>query len=164
MGTLIVISGNGTGAGKTTLAKKFMGAVRSSLASALRMHLCGLYPGYEHLILASDPASKTATLPDGRTVREALIEEGEAARSYDELTWCHKWASWAGEVTYMEDIVVDDLRRVNELIYLRRWAADHGRELLHLHIHHDGAKAEPFDDLSEHADYIVRRGKHAGGT
>lgn len=158
MGTLIVISGNGTGAGKTTLARRlYVGAVLTALATGLREHVARLFPEDRHHIMGIYAEDKAHVLPDGRTVREALIEEGAAGRSYDKYVWCNAWSDRVKDVRHTEDITVDDVRTVTELMYLRRWAADHGRELLHLHLHHEGAAPEPFDDLSAYADYLVRR-------
>jgi hypothetical protein len=157
MASLIIISANGTGAGKTTLARRLPHAVRISLASGLREHLSQLFPGDSRWIMGTSDSDKAHVLPDGRTVREALIEEGAAGRSYDRHRWCHAWADRAADVMYTDSVVVDDLRTLTELIYVRQWAAERGRDVLHLHVHHEDALPEPFDDLSGHADYIITR-------
>jgi len=160
---LILISGDGIGAGKTTLAHRLAGpnTYLWSLASALRQEMANNYPDDNWWDRSQVGKQKLITSPGpyhGKELREALIDHGEKM--------CQIWgnAYWAirlqqgirGHET--ETIIVDDLRKLAELEYL---LSNYGKEnITHLHVRWAGAIHEPQYDnqkLAERSDYIILR-------
>lgn len=74
--TIILISSNGYGAGKTYLAE-LVGGVRAPLAYGVRRELTHMFPEFRHLIHSPSQEDKSFVLPSGKTVRQELLELGQ---------------------------------------------------------------------------------------
>lgn len=153
---VILISGNGTGAGKTYLTNNFLKGYRLPLALSLRKEVASLYPDYREAILSPTQDAKRIQLPSGKTVREELISHGQMRCKKDSLYWCDKWereralsGMGKGEV-----YIIDDIRKREEVYYFNL----HHEILAHFHLKSREANAEKeFDDLEKYATYIVER-------
>jgi hypothetical protein len=157
---IILISANGYGAGKTTLAKKFAG-VRTSLAYSVRKELASMYKEHTDAIFSTKLEDKKTKLPSGKTVRQELVELGQGRCKENGLYWCEKWQE-SNLVDSDIDItlIVDDVRKSLEL----SWFRFHYQDVTHFHLKYEGAIAEKnpdgtdaFDDLEENADYVLTR-------
>lgn len=156
---LILISGDGNGAGKTTLADRLPGQ-RLSLADGIREELQEEYPDYNWFDKTQEGKNKLVK-NTGLTIRQMLIQRGEQRREQDEYYWAKKAMSSINIIlrnNEANDIVIDDLRRLNEKEYLESYSE---YLVTHIHIEHADAVKEPEydnDKLKLAADYIIRRG------
>lgn len=158
--TIILISSNGYGAGKTYLAE-LVGGVRAPLAYGVRRELTHMFPEFRHLIHSPSQEDKSFVLPSGKTVRQELVELGQLRCENNKTYWCEKWDDRCKEMTQMSTkLVVDDLRKLVELSWFRL----HYQDVTHLHLKYSGAVAEKnrdgselFDDLEQYADYVIIR-------
>lgn len=161
---LIVVSGDGRGAGKTTLAHRLSANVRS-IASALRSELARKLPNYDWFNPTQEYKDLITVTEDpwaGLSVREVLVNYGQMACAADPLYWVRRTADELGELALREHatgvtVAVDDLRKTVELAHLRARFP----KLLHLHVHYEGAIPEPqyqAGELASLADHIVTRG------
>lgn len=157
---VFLISGDGNGAGKSTVAERLVGSVNVvSFARGIRHAAEMKYPGYNWH--SKDPAYKNTTVVRelaGKTVRDVLVAIGEAACVEDPLYWARRLGDHLKRVEsniYMPvAIAVDDLRKVCELDYLR----DRYPALTHFHVVSPSAGAEPQyqnDELRGRADYVI---------
>lgn len=158
---VILVSGDGIGAGKTTLAYRFKGT-QLSLAGALRDELKARYPAYDWH--RRDQAYKDHTLvPEcgpTATVRQVMFEYGQAQCKDTPWYWARRTVNqiMAGQAGVY---VVDDIRKVIELREFRLAFAN----VLHFHVVNPEAQHEPaFENaaLADLADYRVTWGS-AGG-
>lgn len=155
---LILVSGDGIGAGKTTLASRLADQTWS-LAGALREELTWLYPDYNWWDRTQVYKAETKVREcGGKTVRDVLIEHGQAQCAKDPLHYVRKLADKLAGGARLADgvrrIAVDDLRKVIELEYLREKFPD----LLHYHVVNAAAGQEQHfqnDDLRARADYQI---------
>lgn len=153
---LIVISGDGSGAGKTTLARR-LSPVIHSFAAELRLELAKSMPTYDWY--AKDQAYKdghTVAEYDGLTVRQVMVKFGQSRCVGDEAYWARRLlASLAHEP--FPTVAVDDLRKTCELDALR---SVYGGRLTHFHVQFPGAVHEPQYEnhlLAARADYLIIR-------
>lgn len=152
---LLLISGDGHGAGKTTFARS-LGHPVYSQADAIRYELAGIYPDTNWF--DKSPEGKSAPFDNsGLTVRDILIQHGQNQCSNDPEYWARKCLNSIQQKPN-RIVVIDDVRKLVELSYFRRTV---GKELVtHLHVSYVGASLEPhFDNqlLKDVADYIVVR-------
>lgn len=158
MKRIICCSGNGSGAGKTTYAKRTTDQVYS-IASALRADLQKKYPNYDWYRTDQDYKDTTTVHELGMTVRKALTIYGQAAAADDPTIWVDKLIDHLKEAQKVVDGVltlgVDDIRKMCELDAIKN--AFPGK-VVHVHILGVGAKEEPeFEnqELMEIADYLI---------
>jgi hypothetical protein len=160
---IILISANGIGAGKTYLADELLRGIRLPLAAAVRHELSKEFPQYLYIINSTKQEDKLKELPNGKTVRQSLIELGQEKCKLDPVYWCKKWLSRLpeGQISSMTmNVLVDDVRKLAELNWFRNTFED----VTHVHLKYLGAVAEKnqdgtdvFDDLEGHANYVLER-------
>lgn len=158
---LIIISGSGSGAGKTTLAHQLGGKTSTiwSLAGALRVELQKQYPDYDWFNTTQKYKETTIVneYKRGYSLREVMLEYGSERCKFDKNYWVARLVdrlSRAGSVLSGPVAYVDDLRKVEELNFLKMKFND----LLHFHVENPDAKPEPMFDnpvLRNLADYVV---------
>lgn len=164
---LILLSGSGHGAGKSTLARKLAGEHVFSLADEIRRELATEYTDisqYDFWDKTQEGKTKLVELT-GKTVRDLMIERGEGRRAkFGPGYWVDKLYHrvQAEFATAYEDITcaVDDIRHANEVEILRRLERDFGVTVTHLHICFESAVLEPLydnDGLMNIADYVIYR-------
>lgn len=167
---IIIISSNGIGAGKTTLANQLSPTVLS-LADALRAELNQLdpdLPWYDRSQEAKDMLipedSPVATY--GLTLRDVMVTYGQHKCALDRAYWVNRFCIMSDD--YVQDwdidcIAVDDIRKVIEVETIRSYYSGHKDVFLtHLHIHYPYAVAEPHfenDQLGRMANYTIHRSK-----
>lgn len=156
---LILISGDGIGAGKTTLAKK-LAPVTISLSNGIRIELNNEYPTLPWDSRSQEEKDQPRIELSGLTIRDLLIEKGQS-RCYLEPEY---WARRAGDriqETFIEGsriVSVDDIRKLMEIGYLRE--RFHQWNVTHFHVSFSGATHEPqFENQQLHdvADYVIVR-------
>ena len=158
---LILISGDGHGAGKTFFARKLASESRQmfSIANLIRAELQHNYPMYDWY--NKDPQIKINTVvkETGQTVHKMLDELGRAKRKKNPLVWAVQLAElldYSKTKLGLSQAVVDDVRFLDEYHYLKTCAKhDH---FTHFHISNPRARPEPFyenEELWKLADYIV---------
>lgn len=157
---ILLISGSGEGAGKTTLARKLTPHV-VSLASAVRTELRLRYPEVDWE--DRTPAGKAVFIEKGalagHTVREVLLRHAEGRRAKAPLYWVDRTVARLRLMSegVVQVVAVDDLRRILELETIRN---EFPGQVTHLHIEYAGAVAEPHfeaEALARLADYVVVR-------
>ena len=152
-----LISGDGAGAGKTTLAKRLVGDYAVySLAGELRRYLKKQYPNIDWENKTQDYKDKVEVSP-GLTVRQKLIEEGQKYSRDNPIYWAEKLVERLGR-EFNSIIAIDDLRKQQELEYLRFCFPTS----YHFHVAWPGAVAEPIFDneyLKTVCDYVAVRQK-----
>ena len=88
---ILAISGDGIGAGKTTLANRLAPGKVRSLAAAMRTELEALYPAYDWFNKTQEYKANTLVKEfDNKTVRQVLIEYGQTRCDKDSLYWVRK--------------------------------------------------------------------------
>lgn len=159
---IYLISADGYGAGKSTLAKK-LGDEVWSIAGALREDLSRQYPQYKWF--SKDQEYKETTKIHGyhnnrMSMRDVLVEYGQKECARDPLVWVRKLADRLAQSATIASgskiFVVDDVRKLCELEYLR---AKFGPLVTHFHIVSTTATPEPHfenDELRQKADYRVQ--------
>lgn len=158
MQMIYLISGEGRGAGKTTLARK-LGADTFALAHAIRLELAEKYPHYPWD--ATDQETKDNTrIPEWGSIsmREVMVRYGQGKCEEDPLYWVRKLPERL-EKLYAQPalsfIAIDDIRKTIELEYLREY---YGKDnIMHFHVVNPLADAEDYDnrELMSRADYLV---------
>ncbi len=157
---IFAISGNGIGAGKSTLAKK-LGQEIWSLAGALRDELKHDYPAYDWYNKSQEYKANTRVKEEGkRTVREVMIERGQVRCAEDALYWVRKLADKLEYVekmaTGLKTVAIDDVRKISEIECLKERFPG---QVVHFHLLTSTAVREPMfenDELCEVADYTIR--------
>lgn len=140
------ISGDGIGAGKSTLAKLLVGSSNVwSLAGQIRADLRLQLPNYDWDNRTQDYKDTTRVKErDRKTVRQVMIEHGQNKCKENHLHWVELLAERivASDklASGISAIAVDDLRKVCELEYLKRRL---GANLIHFHVINPAAKSEP---------------------
>lgn len=153
---LILVSGNGIGAGKTTLANRL--GVRMSLADQLRAELQTTYPQYDWYNRSQTYKSDTPVHEwQGASVREVMVRYGQSKCVESPTYWADRLVDQLLPLADNPTLVVavDDVRKLCEVDALR--AAFPGA--VHFHIQSPRATHEPEfqnDDLAARADFIVR--------
>jgi len=160
---LMLISGSGIGAGKSTLAH-CLAQHTFSLADEIRKELAAEYPLEEQKFWNRTQEGKLLLVADtGRTVRDLLIERGQTRRAFDPGYWATKLYFTLVDLerhVYMYSrpvVAVDDIRFLNEVEILREVG---GADVVHIHISHLGSIPEPqyeSEQLERIADYVIRR-------
>jgi hypothetical protein len=148
---IILISANGIGAGKTTLANLFNAPVLS-LADGIRNELAQIYPQHRSLIMSKKQGDKDIILPSGKSVRGELIQLGESRRQNDSSYWCRLTGKDIAKMN-SDTVVIDDIRKMVEL----SWFQLHYANVIHFHLKYRDALDEGYDDLERYADYVVER-------
>jgi hypothetical protein len=155
---IFAISGDGIGAGKSTLAKK-LGQEVWSLAGALRQELKNELPNYDWFNKSQEYKEVRVKERNNRTIRTLLIERGQIRCQEDDLYWVRKIADklvehdkFAGAAM---TVAIDDIRKVNEIEHLKEKLPG---QVIHFHVCTNSAKEEPEfqnDELRQMADYII---------
>lgn len=163
---LLLISGDGIGAGKTTLARRMVGQSNViGLAGALRDELFQLYPNTSWWDKSQEGKNKLVQGKgqyEGMTVRASLIHHGQHQCTTLGLDyWAQRLKESIIDMRENESeqtiLAIDDVRKVVELEVLRN--IPHV-ETTHIHVRWAGAIYEPeFEnaELSLRADYIIHR-------
>lgn len=152
-----LISGSGSGAGKTTLAERLVGESVYSIAGALRHDLKRLHPQYDWFNKSQDYKDNTL-VPEYKncTIRDVLLNHGQASSSSNATYWVDKLIGRLQYEVGKSVIAVDDVRKIVELEQFKV-AFPH---CYHFHVDYPDAKQEPhFDNdvLKLKADYVVKR-------
>lgn len=148
---IILISANGIGAGKTTLANLFNAPILS-LADGIRNELAQIYPQHRSLIMSKNQRDKDIILPSGKSVRGELIQLGENRRQNDSSYWSRLVGKDIAKMN-SDTVVIDDIRIMPEL----SWFQLHYADVTHFHLKYKDALDEGYDDLERYADYVVER-------
>lgn len=148
---IILISANGIGAGKTTLANLFNAPILS-LADGIRNELAQIYPQHRSLIMSKKQGDKDTILPSGKSVRGELIQLGESRRQNDSSYWSRLVGKDIAKIN-SDTVVIDDIRIMPEL----SWFQLHYANVTHFHLKYKDALDEGYDDLERYADYVVER-------
>ena len=157
---IFAISGDGIGAGKTTLAKK-IGEQQWSLAGALRAELSRLYPNYDWENKSQDYKANTKIIECGKaSMRHVMIRHGQMRCEEDPLYFVRKLAdkieSLEKMATGVKTIAIDDLRKVIEIEHLKTRFPG---QVVHFHLITSTAVPEPQfqnNELCEVADYTIK--------
>ncbi len=152
-----LISGSGSGAGKTTLAERLVGASVYSIASALRRDLKCQYPQYDWYNKTQQYTDVTRVIEyDNLTVRDVLVDYGQKASRDSNTYWVDKLIKHLHNGVGKSVIAIDDVRKIEELDKLKYYFP----VSYHFHVDYPLAKSEPLFDneqLKQRADYIVQR-------
>lgn len=167
--TIYLISGNGQGAGKTTLANRLVGpAATYAIADVMRKELAKLYSDYDWFNRVQDYKDNTRVteyLPLSRStpfktfsLRQVMQDYGEEKCKGDSTFWAKKLVARLVTEPGLSVIAIDDVRKVGELETLKQAFPN----TYHFHVKFPGAVAEPQydgDALEAMADYVVSRNK-----
>lgn len=161
---IILISGDGHGAGKTFLARKLTDSQQQifSIVNLIRRELAKKYPSYDWY--NKDPAFKLGTIvkETGKSVHQMLDTTGRERKVKDPLFWAKGLVDllkYARDSDKLDTIVVDDVRFVDECDHLRSVFAT--ENILHLHVVNPKASLEPSYQnalLKAQADFHISRG------
>lgn len=140
------ISGDGIGAGKSSLARLLVGASNVwSLAGQIRADLAMELPGYDWNNRTQSYKDTTRVRErQNKTVRQVMIEHGQFKCATASLHWvellCDRIVGSTKLASGIKAIAVDDLRKLSELNYLKSRL---GEDLVHFHVHNPKATFEP---------------------
>lgn len=158
---LVLISGDGAGAGKTYAARLF-GQSTWTLADGIRGELAIRYPNYNWYNRTQEYKNHTHVKEwerGDKTVREVLLKYGQVACAGNPKYWverlCDKLKNSQEFVQGVTTIAVDDVRKVCELEHFRA----NFRDVVHIHVESETAVFEPefeAEQLKALADYVVR--------
>lgn len=155
---IFAISGDGIGAGKSTLAKK-LGQEIWSLAGALRAELKAELPNYDWFNKTQEYKETKVKERQNKTIRTLLIERGQLRCQEDALYWVRKIADKLKDhdkyVSAALAIAIDDIRKVSEIVHLKEKFPG---QVIHFHMCTEDAVHEPeFEntELRAMADYLV---------
>jgi hypothetical protein len=162
---LIMISGDGQGAGRTFLARKMTDnqAQIFSIVNVIRAQLQRKYPHYDWFNKEPQYKSKTMVASTGKTILQHLDELGRGEKQKDPLIWAKHLVDilkYARDNEGHETVVLDDIRFVDEYQYIKKCL--HTENIVHFHVACEKAKPEPLyenEKLRLLADYIVMRQK-----
>jgi hypothetical protein len=160
---LILISGDGHGAGKTFLARKLAANQDQmfSIANVIRGKLRKQYPAYDWY--NKDPKFKTKTIvkETGLSVHTMLDALGRDTKRKFPLFWAKEIVeviAYARSSVGLELGIIDDVRFLDEYQFIRSSLAD--CEIVHFHIVNPKALPEPQyenEQLKKLADYLLSR-------
>lgn len=160
---IYLISGDGRGAGKSTLARNLAGEENVySLAGKIREELKTKYPQYDWH--SKDQAVKDGTMISewgSVSMREVMVRYGQAK--------CEEVPTyWVDRLTDLLELdgysvfdtfpgAIDDIRKPLEAVAIRAWADMRQVPVLHIHVVNPLADDEPFanGELRGMADYLV---------
>lgn len=152
-----LISGDGQGAGKTTLAERLVGKrAIYSLAGELRRMLKKQFSHIDWENKTQEYKDRVEVLP-GVTVRQKMIEEGQKYSKQKPTFWAEKLFERLS-CEYNSVIAIDDVRKREEILFLREAFPNS----YHFHVQWADAVPEPvFDNayLKSISDYVVVRQK-----
>jgi hypothetical protein len=158
---LIMISGDGQGAGKTFLARKLTDNQTQifSIVNIIRQELQKKYSQYDWF--NKEPEYKRLTMVEktGKSILQHLDELGRGKKKEDPLHWSKKMIEilkYARDFEQHDTIVIDDIRFVDEYEHLKN--ALRSENILHIHVANQKAKPEPHyenEKLRLLADYII---------
>lgn len=161
MQRIYLISGDGSAAGKTTLAEKLVGASSVwNIAGAMRYELQRKHPGYDWFNKTQAYKETTIVKEYGTgymTVRQVLFHYGQQRSQNDPTYWITKLVERllkGSSIAYGSQIAIDDIRKVQELDYAKMKL----KNCQHYHVVNPAATREPtFDNpaLHDRADYRV---------
>lgn len=157
---LILLSSDGIGSGKTTLARSLSSTV-VSLAGAMRRELAELYPSVDWNNLTQEYKATPLAKLGGQTPRDLLISHGQAQKAVHGLYyWCKKTEEVIDFISFQTPtIVIDDVRMVFELDYFKY--SKFGSITTHIHVVNPNAVKEPQfenEQLAKLADYSITWG------
>ena len=152
---IIVVSGNGIGAGKSHFARRLDTSYVLSLAAPIRDDLADRYPAYPWY--STKQYDKALVCRETNlTLRQMMVDYGQAKCKEDPCYFPKRLVDKVMALPHC-NIAVDDLRKMCELVYFREVFGDC---LLHFHIVYPNAIPEPLydaDELMVAADYVVTR-------
>ncbi|MBM3381175.1 MAG: hypothetical protein FJY29_01910 [Betaproteobacteria bacterium] len=162
---LIMISGDGQGAGRTFLARKMTDNQSQifSIVNLIRSHLQRKYPQYDWFNKEPEYKSKTLVGSTKKTILQHLDEMGRGEKQKDPLIWAKQLVDiliYARDNEGHQTVVLDDIRFVDEYEYIKNRL--HTENIVHFHVAFEKAKPEPLyenEKLRLLADYIVVRQK-----
>jgi hypothetical protein len=149
---LILISGSGSGAGKTTLAKRFKCEI-ATLADGIRGHLKDIDPNIDWF--NKDQVFKDSVLQTyGCTVRDVLLKVSlQKIAEFGEAYWCE--FLFKSIIKNIDDgpVAIDDVRKLIE----RSYFVDRLENVIHFHVQSSRSKYEAFDNeaLRDLANYVL---------
>lgn len=164
---IIFISGDGHGAGKTYLARKFTNGSHQifSIANTIRFEISQIYKKYDWYNKSPHFKDHTIVKETGKTIREMLDSFGREKKAQKKLYWAIALANsliYAKENDKLDTVVIDDLRFVDEMRYIKdRFSNDSS---CHFHVINPHAAPEPHyenDRLKKLADYYVEPNRQA---
>lgn len=162
---LVLISGDGQGAGKTFLALKLTDNKTQifSIANLIRAQLQKTYPEYDWYNKEPEYKMKTIIRQTKKSILQHMDEHGRGLKQKDPLVWARKMVDvlvYARDHEKHDTVVIDDLRFVDEYEHIKK--ALHSENIVHFHVCYDKAKPEPQyenEKLRQIADYLVTRQK-----
>ncbi|NBW81842.1 hypothetical protein EBR21_08815 [bacterium] len=160
---LILISGDGQGAGRTFLANKMTDNKSQifSIVNIIRRQLEQKYPKYDWYNKSAEYKLKTVVSNTNKTIIQHLDELGRGMKKNDPLIWAKKMVEileYARDHEKHDTVVLDDIRFVDEYEFIKDKL--HKENILHFHVCWDKAKPEPNyenEKLKLLADYLVTR-------
>lgn len=158
---LIIISGDGQGAGKTFLARKLTDNQTQifSIVNIIRQELQKKHPKYDWFNKEPDYKRTTIVAESGKSILQHLDELGRGKKKDEPLFWSKKMIEilkYARDFESHDTVVVDDIRFVDEYEHIKN--ALKSENIMHIHVVNDKAKPEPHYEnakLRLLADYVI---------
>ncbi|MFZ9521292.1 MAG: hypothetical protein ACO3A4_12525 [Silvanigrellaceae bacterium] len=160
---LILISGDGQGAGRTFLANKMTDNKSQifSIVNIIRRQLEQKYPSYDWYNKSPEYKLNTMVGNTRKTIMQHLDELGRGLKKNDPLIWARQMVEileYARDNEKHDTVVLDDIRFVDEYLFIKEKL--HKENILHFHVCWDKSKPEPNyenDKLKLLADYLMTR-------
>lgn len=167
---IIFISGDGHGAGKTYLARKLTNGPHQifSIANTIRFEIAKIYRKYDWYNKNPQYKDNTIVKETNKTIREMLDAYGREKKAKKHLYWAIELSNsliYAKENDKLDIAVIDDLRFVDEMVYIKK--RFHKDTVCHFHVVNPQAIAEPHyenDLLKNMADYYIYGNRPAEET
>lgn len=158
---LIMISGDGQGAGKTFLARKLTDNQSQifSIVNIIRRDLQKNYPQYDWFNKEPEYKRLTKVAGTGKSILQHLDELGRGKKTDDALYWSKKMIEilkYARDHEQHDTVVIDDLRFVDEYEHIK--TSLQSENIMHIHVANNKAKPEPHyenEKLRLLADYVI---------
>lgn len=158
---LIIISGDGQGAGKTFLARKLTDNQTQifSIVNIIRQELQKKYPKYDWFNKEPEYKRLTMVAGTGKSILQHLDELGRGKKKDDPLFWSKKMTEilkYARDCESHDTVVVDDIRFVDEYEHIKK--SLNSENIMHIHVVNDKSKPEPHYEnakLRLLADYVI---------
>lgn len=162
---IVLISGDGQGAGKTFLALKMTDNKSQifSIVNIIRSQLQKIYPEYDWYNKDPEYKSKTIVRKTKKSILEHLDEQGRGQKQKDPLIWARQMVdilNYAHDHEKHDTVVIDDLRFLDEYNFIKK--SMQSEHIVHFHVCYEKAKPEPLyenEKLKLIADYLVTRQK-----